>query len=289
GSGQARFTRRHQGKIKGTNFMRTTRLFCTVAVLILCQAIPALAETAPDAERLVKAVDANMTFDTRIALVDMVVQGPTGEQRQTLKIYSQGWDKVFLRVEDSAGAAGLKPGNPVPGTDEPWLNDVGSQFLKIGQDLWGFFPRIQKLVRMAGRQLRENMLGSDLSYQELLESRRFRDLYDAAIDGQDTVAGEPCEVLELLARAKGLPCAKIKLWVSDALKVPFREERYASSGRLLKAVTYADVRQFGARFYPTRMVVQDKLRSGTATTLVFKELTFSEPLPVKIFDPRAIK
>ncbi len=221
----------------------------------------------PDA--LLKAVDKNMTFGTRSVLAEMTIVTPQGEQHKTLRIFSDGWEKVFVHFEVPA-------------------KDAGSKFLKIEKNLWAYFPKAEKVIKISGHLLREGMMGSDFSYEDMTETRTLADQYDAVQTGEDTLGGQPCAVLMLTEKQRGLSYPKRKMWVNREQQFPVKEELYGFSGALMKTVEYGDMRLAGSRLYPHRFAMTDKLRKGSGTTIVYKELKFNLILPKDVFEQRVL-
>jgi hypothetical protein len=65
-----------------------------------------------------------------------------------------------------------------------------------------------------------------------------------------------------------------------------RQELYALSGMLLKTWTMEAPKQFDSRWYPTRMILEDKLQEGTRTVLEFSDLTFGDRVDESVFEKR---
>jgi outer membrane lipoprotein-sorting protein len=78
--------------------------------------------------------------------------------------------------------------------------DKGTKYLKIGDELWMYFPNAEDVVKISGHLLRQGMMGSDYSYQDALESRKLTTLYDVKIVGEEKVNGRDAYVLELTAK-----------------------------------------------------------------------------------------
>ena len=84
-------------------------------------------------------------------------------------------------------------------------------------------------------------MGSDLSYEDLMEDRALTDIYDAKITGEETIDDRKCWVLELNATVQDASYQKRKTCVDQERFVPLKEELYAKSGQLLKQITMKNV------------------------------------------------
>ena len=135
--------------------------------------------------------------------------------------------------------------------------------------------------------LREGMMGSDVSYEDILSSRELRTRYQASVTGEDTVDGRPCWKLELKAKDDAVTYAKRVSCVDKETFIPLKQDLYAVSGMLLKTWTMGEVKTFdGGRKYPTKMTIRDHVKKDSVTTIEFKELQFGIDAPKEIFSLR---
>ncbi|KPL13367.1 hypothetical protein AMJ74_05365, partial [candidate division WOR_3 bacterium SM1_77] len=77
--------------------------------------------------------------------------------------------------------------------------DKGTRFLKIEDEMWMYLPSVEKATKIAGHMLRQSMMGSDFSYDDIAENEKLIELYDVALSGTDSIAEQECYVLELTA------------------------------------------------------------------------------------------
>ena len=52
--------------------------------------------------------------------------------------------------------------------------DRGTRYLKRDKNLWIYFPKEQDTVKISGHLLKEGMMGSDVSYEDALESSDYQ-------------------------------------------------------------------------------------------------------------------
>ncbi len=162
--------------------------------------------------------------------------------------------------------------------------DRGTKFLKRGDELWMFFPDAEDIVKISGHMLNQGMMGSDFSYQDLMESDKLIDLYEFEIISEEEIDGRPCYVLEGLAReGKEVSYYKRKIWIDKERFVGLKEELYARSGRLLKELNVLQVEEIEGRWYPLRSVMEDKLRKDTSTEVILKAIEFNPLIPEGTF------
>ena len=228
---------------------------------------PARAQTPPTADALLAAVDQNMTYDSRAAELEMTVTQGARVKVYEMDSFGRGASEAAIEFEAPA-------------------RDKGTRMLKQGGELWMYMPSIEKTQRISGHMLRQGMMGSDLSYEDILQATQLRTLYTATVLGAETIEGRPCWKLELVAKDQSIAYPRRVSWVDQEHKIPVREELYALSGTLLKTWTLTEVKDFGGRKFPTRWVVEDQVQKGSQTVLVFETLQFSVPLEDEVFSQR---
>ncbi|HBL37090.1 MAG TPA: outer membrane lipoprotein-sorting protein [Firmicutes bacterium] len=215
------------------------------------------------AEEIIKRRDSNEYIDTAIVESEMVIVNGNRKITKTMISY----------VEDDQGLVVFS--NP---------RDRGTKFLKRDDDLWMFFPDAEDLVKISGHMLNQGIMGSDFSYQDVMESDKLTDLYDFALSGEEEINGRPCYVLEGTAvEGEEVSYYRRKSWVDKERFVGLREELYARSGRLLKVMIVTRVEQLEGRWYPMESVMEDKLRKNTKTEFIVKSIEFNPQIPSGTF------
>ena len=140
------------------------RLIACVAAI----ALPALvAAQAPSGDAILARVDANIGSDNKVTLARMVVEG----RGVTRTVESRSW----IRGMNESFTEYLAP-----------PRDRGTKMLKLGDQLWTYFPESDRTIRISGHMLRQSVMGSDLSYEDLMEDPRLGVLYAATIVGEES-------------------------------------------------------------------------------------------------------
>jgi hypothetical protein len=140
--------------------------------------------------------------------------------------------------------------------------------------------------KISGHMLRQGMMGSDFSYEDMMEAGKLAARYDATVVAEEDKDGRPCWKIEMKAKTADVAYPRRVSWIDRERVVPVREELYALSGMLLKEEVFADARQFGTRWFPTTITIDDKLLTDSSTTVRFTEMQFSVPLEAEVFDQR---
>lgn len=240
------------------------RKLVSIAALVAATA-SAAAQGLPvmGAQEIMRRVDENNAFGSLAYVGVMEIDLGNRVLKKEFRAVAQGSTRSFVEFV-----------NP---------EDRGVRYLKVDKDLWMYFPAEQETIKISGHLLKEGMMGSDVSYEDALESGAVAERYDIKLVGQETVDGRPCYVLELDAKVRAVSYERQKLWIDGERFVTLRAEMYARSGRLLKESRSLAVQRFGGRWFVTSMRMEDKLKRGGGTTFTMRELQFDVALPADMF------
>jgi outer membrane lipoprotein-sorting protein len=223
-----------------------------------------------DATVIIEKVDGNMSSNNRIFKSEMTVAGRRSSRTITSQSYTEGRKQSFTEY--------LSP-----------AREQGTKMLKKENQLWIYSPSDDRTIQITGQMLRQSVMGSDLSYEDMMEDRKLTDMYNAKVAGKDTVQGRMTYVIELTAKVEDVAYQKRKIWVDEVRFVPLREERYAKSGQLLKRTVMSDVKQVQGRWFPMKIIYKDMLKDGNGTEFMFTSIQFDQPIPDYIFSKAALK
>ena len=224
-------------------------------ILLITTAIYAAFSQYPSGEFILNKIDANMTSENRVLTSRMVIHGRRGSRTITSKSWTHGTKKSFTEY--------LAP-----------AREKGTKMLKLQDNLWMYSPGTDRTIQISGHMLRQSVMGSDLSYEDMMEDPKLINHYNAAVTGDSTVDNRSCWILELTAKTKDVAYHFRKIWVDKERNIPLKEELYAKSGKRLKNMELKDVSNIDGRWYPKRMIFKDMLKSGKGTEFIIEIIEF---------------
>jgi outer membrane lipoprotein-sorting protein len=168
--------------------------------------------------------------------------------------------------------------------------DRGTKFLKREDNLWMFFPDAEDIVKISGHMMEQGLMGSDFSYQDMMESDKLSELYTFTLLEEDTFNERPCYVLEAIA----VPGEKVSYyrrltWIDKEHFVGLKEELYAESGRLLKVSVAEKVEEVDGRWLPMESIMENKLRQDTYTQFIINEIDLNPELDENLFSLQSLR
>jgi outer membrane lipoprotein-sorting protein len=239
-------------------------------LIILPLILLSLNVSSQTANEIIDKVDRNMSSENRVFESSMTIHGRRASRTITSRSYSVGDTKSFTEY--------LSP-----------AREQGTKMLKLENQLWIYSPSTDRTIEISGHMLRQSVMGSDLSYEDMMEDRKLTDVYDASIAGTEEIDGRANWVLELTAKVEDVAYARRKEWIDKERFVPMKEELYAKSGQLLKRSTLSDVVRINGRWFPTTIIYKDMLKEGDGTEFKITNIKFDQNIPEYIFTKAALK
>jgi outer membrane lipoprotein-sorting protein len=225
---------------------------------------------AQDAKEILETVDKNISSKNRIFESDMVIHGRRSSRTVTSRTYSEGDIQSFTEY--------LSP-----------AREQGTKMLKQEDKLWIYSPSTDRIIQISGHMLRQSVMGSDLSYEDMMDDRELTDIYDATLAGHETIDGRDTYVLDLVANVEDVAYHSQKMWVDSERFVPLKQEMFAKSGQLLKRTELSNVQKVQGRWFPMTMVYKDMLKDGKGTEFRMTSAKFDQDIPEYIFTKAALK
>jgi len=224
----------------------------------------------PDGKELLEKIDENMSSDSRIFTSTMVIHGRRGSRNIESKSWSEGENNSFTEY--------LAP-----------AREQGTKMLKLEDLLWMYSPSTDRVIKISGHMLRQSVMGSDLSYEDMLDDKKMTESYDAVVNSEEDFNETPCWVIDLKAKTDDLAYDSRKIWVDKAKFIPLKQELFAKSGKLLKRMEMSDVVRVQGRWYPRKMTFKDMLKDGKGTEFIVAEIEFDVPIPPDILNKGSLK
>ena len=220
---------------------------------------------------IIKAMDNNLNAKSRVLTSRMIVHG----RRSSRTIESRNW----VIGTDQAFTEYLSP-----------PREAGTKMLKLGDKLWTYSPQTDRVIQISGHMLRQSVMGSDMSYNDMMEDRPMEELYEATLEGSIMIDGRDHWIMVLEARVKGLSYPKRRAWIDKEYLLPTKEELYAKSGKLLKTSTMEGIKRVRGRWFPSRFVFKDELkRNSKGTEWVIDDIKFDVDIPDSRFSKSKLR
>ena len=250
--------------------IRNQKIITTIVTLLFATAALPL-QAQPAANEILERIDRNLSSENRVFESSMTIHGRRNSRTITSKTYAVGDKRSFTEY--------LSP-----------PREEGTKMLKLEEQLWIYSPSTDRTIQISGHMLRQSVMGSDLSYEDMMDDRKLTETYNAEVVGTEEIGGRGCWILQLTGKVDDLAYASRRLWVDTERYVPLKEELFARSGKLLKRSEMSDVEQIEGRWFPRTVFYKDMLKQGSeGTGFRITEIQFDTDIPEYLFSKAALK
>ena len=239
-------------------------------IFIILSSIAIQASSQPSGKDILNLIDKNLTAKTRILTAKMVISGARGSRTIEFNSWAEGEKKAYTEYTSPA-------------------REKGTKMLKMEDKLWIFSPSTDRIIQITGQMLRQSVMGSDLSYEDMMEDPALANHYNASVTAQDTADNRECWIVQLNALKEGEAYEVRKIWVDQERNIPLKEELYGKGGKLLKRTSLTDVQKIQGRWFPMKMIFKDMLRSGDGTQFIISSIKLDETISPDVFSKASLK
>ena len=114
------------------------------------------------AKDLLKKVDELYRSDSAFATMEMEVVTPNWQRTMSLQSWSKGMDDTFIRI--------LSP-----------KKDRGVATLKLEEEMWNYFPKINKVIKVPPSMMMGSWMGSDFTNDDLVKEVSLVEDYEVSL------------------------------------------------------------------------------------------------------------
>jgi len=213
---------------------------------------------------ILKKVDENKVFKTIQYTGTMKIKKTRRKPRiKTFKVVAKGKDKAYIEFTN-------------PG-------DRGTKYLKLGDELWVKGVYAERAEKISGNRLRDSMMGSDYSYEDIMDNEKLINKYKAKLLGTESIKERDCYKLELTAKVKKISYPKLIIWVDKERFITMKMQYFALSGVLLKELQIKKVEKINNRYFPVKIRMENKQRENSYTIFKMSSVVLDKPIGDSFF------
>lgn len=235
-------------------------LLIAVGTLI---ALPAAAAPDTTAEQVIRKLEENQVHETARSEGKMIINDRFGEKITTFKSWAEGEENTLIEFTSR--------------------QERGQKILRTNDEIYLYFPDAAEVIRLQGAALRDSVLGSDMSYEDMTGGKGILDDYRAELLGTESVDGRQCYKIELNAKGRGVAYPKEIIWIDTEMYVTRRVHMFSLSGKLLKEMRIQDYSTQNGKTFPVRFIIEDKMKRNSSTEFVIESIEIGADIPASRF------
>ncbi|NOY80251.1 MAG: outer membrane lipoprotein-sorting protein [Kiritimatiellaeota bacterium] len=251
------------------SFMALAAISGGVVPSLICRpAESAEGRAAPDPAAVLRRMDELYRGRTARGRMEMRITSPHWERTLVLEFRSRGLEDTLVRI--------LAP-----------KKERGTSTLKLGNELWNYLPRVNKVIKLPPSMLMSSWMGSDFTNDDLVKESSYRDDYTCRV-----LPGGRADKLEFELKPRPdrpVVWDRILMRIRRRDLMPLEFEYYDDADRRVRTLYFEDVREMGGRKIPTVLRLVPHTRKGRETVVRYLEVQFDVPLDAQMFSLRALR
>ncbi len=240
--------------------------------MVSCLAVSwPLAAQAPDGRSIIAEVEKRLWGSTSQGRYEMTITTPYWQRTLALQVWMQRPDKSFIRILAPAKEAG-----------------VGS--LRIKDEMWNYLPKVERTIKVPPSMMLQAWMGSDFTNDDLVKESSMIDDYTHEVVAEENINGEAAYRIRSIPKPDApVVWGKLVYLVRQSDLMPLSFDYYDERGRLIKSLTFSDVREMDGRQVPTRWQMRPTDKPENSTVIRLNEVKFDRQIPAKIFTLRNLR
>ena len=228
----------------------------------------------PDIEDVISFLDRLYRSENSYTEMTMHIVTPHWERTLTMKAWSEGSDRTFIRI--------LSP-----------AREEGMATLRIGTEMWNYLPNTGSTIRIPASMMSGSWMGSDITNNDIVKEITYTEDYTWEYTADTTLTGPPEEGFRYIVLTPDASTAVVWASIVAAVRsddfLPVWEKYFDQHGEEMKTVTFTDIRDIGGRTLPTVMEVIPSDRDEQSTTVTWTAAEFDQGVDTDIFTLRNLQ
>lgn len=197
----------------------------------------------------------------------MRIETPHYKRELTLKAWSMGKERSLIRI--------FSP-----------RKDKGIATLKIDQEMWNFFPKINKVIKIPPSMMMGSWMGSDFTNDDLVKESSLVDDYNLSLE-------ESAEqyIITLIPKALTVTVwGRIDYIVDKSLMIPVEQIFFDEKMDKVRIMKFLDPKDFSGRLLPSTLEITPLNKPGNKTSVTYQHIIFDpDDITEKSFSLRTLK
>ena len=196
----------------------------------------------------------------------MSIVTPNWQRTLEMQSWTIGMDDTFIRI--------LSP-----------KKDRGVATLKKGREMWNYFPKINKVIKVPPSMMMGSWMGSDFTNDDLV--REVSLVKEYHVEQKDQ--GDNHQLILIPKESTVTVWARIEILVKKETLLPIEQSYFNERGEKVRSMYFSDIREFSGKKLPSKMSMIPHNKKDHKTVIEYVELEFNTTMDVDIFTLRNLK
>ncbi|NTV15687.1 MAG: outer membrane lipoprotein-sorting protein [Desulfobulbaceae bacterium] len=233
--------------------------------------LPVASAASARAHQILAEIDDLWRADSSFGTMSMQVVTAHYTRTVTMDCWTSGKDKSLVRIV------------------EP-LKEKGTATLKSGNAIYTYLPKTDRTIRLTSSMMLGSWMGSHFTNDDLVKESRLADDYAPEILFEGEREGRRIIEFALTPKPEApVVWGQIVITVLAEGYLPLFSRYYDEDRKLVRTVTFSEIRELGGRRLPAVMHVVPTDKPEEYTELVYEKLTFSRTFPEGLFSLQELR
>ncbi len=161
--------------------------------------------------------------------------------------------------------------------------EKGQKILRLKNEIYLYYPKAEEVIHLQGDSLKDSVMGSDFSYEDLTADKSILDRYAATLERNEAVDGNDCYVITLTATRKDVAYPKQVVWVDSGLFAYRKGESYSKSGKLIKRMEIKEFVTVSGKTVASNTEMYDTMKKNSKTVFIVDKVRLGIKIDPKVF------
>lgn len=207
------------------------------------------ADTRPTAEQIVRQMEDLYRARASKAHLTMRIETPHYERTLEMQSRTLGEEKALIRI--------LSP-----------RKDRGIATLKLGDEMWNYFPKINKVIKVPPSMMMGSWMGSDFTNDDLVKQTDLTEDYELGLaETQDT-----WEITLVPKEDTVTLWGKILYVVDKKQMIPRSQVFFDDNDKKVRKLEFSNPKSFSGKLIPSMLAMIPLNKKGHRTVVTYENL-----------------
>mgnify|MGYP001087407246 CR=1 FL=1 len=203
--------------------------------------------------------------DSSISTARLTVTKPGRTKTMELKIWTKGEEKALIVIQTPPREQGIAT-------------------LMVGDNLWNYFPKINRTIRIPPSMMQSSWMGTDFTNDDLVKETSLDEDYNYELTGRSEDPNGWLVRFTAKPDTVGL-WERFDLVLSPDGRLPVRAKYFDRKGRHARTLYWDQIKTFDNRRIPAHMTLipQDEDKKGHKTEMTYLKIEFNVDISASTF------
>lgn len=209
------------------------------------------------------------TADDWLKYIDQQMRGDQSKSEVTMTIKTDNWERVLELQTDIQGKDLALTFINSPAKEK------GIGTLRIGNNMWNYFPKLKRKVAVSPSMLLSSWMGSDFTNDDLLKASSMNEDYDHVFEKDEKIDNQIYKVINNTAKSDTkVMWPRIVTLASKDDCLPRFHRYYDKNNELIRTLALSEVKTFDGHKVPTRWEVINHKNKDRKTIMTYRKMSF---------------